>query len=1146
MDWLIGSFQGIPYPVHLESSGAIAIEDVFVIPRLAPTPSLETRIEVRNHSPEAVEAVLSVATQDASFRHAPCPLLLQPGESKTLILKDDWPNPRRWWPHDPQLYNLDVAITAAGRTIDARRQRFGFREVRVAGPDMFLNGVKVLQRRSSTLAYWNTTTDEWRRKEIGILRGRGYNGYRMHLGASPRIARISDELGWLVAPEGAICNPHGDGVLPEFWPAAQKHILSMVKAMRNNPSVLYWCLSNEFASYYMKGTPEEKAAVDARMVEIGHAATAVDPTRIWTCSGDGELGGNGKHGPAPALSLHYGWQPSKLQNTLPLTAYWLDEGLKPWQGIAWDKTKPIILSEDLFLPYCFSPPGGMTQWAGDQAYDLDQGVYRAWFDAYRMLADGYYHAGVSVWNPWGTGESSERNPLYALGNLMPDYLVAVKELNRNLAAGSTASRTVFVYSRMFRDVDGVLSSQLRSGGGEIESNERRFVLKAGARHDLSIDLEIPATKEKTDLTWDLTLRDASGTTLFAKTVPLMAYPAITVTPPAGCALLAADDAVLSGIAFPGGRFRSLGEALDANPLALVVVALKIEGDDALRLHNAVAGGLKVLWLEAPPSGSVPAKTDAGHYAAFAFIRSPDDPAVAGFDEREFQLWGTDHLVSRNTFIKPEQGNADIILDCGSSSGMTHTPLLRVHCGEGYHLLCQVPVVSTLGVEPAAPHVLAALLRSLAVPHQARRLRPALACPDDMALKESLGKAGIPVAAASGPESVLLADGRKAMSRETLDQLVAHCRDGGTAMISGLDADNAAKLAKAFGFSLAMAPLPEARQLLRLACTPITVGLSNDDLFWHQGDDLSNLISARMRGNPFTLKGESVLDGELRLDGAPQALIPFAPCGMAIIPVGQGRLIVSTIKWERFLGISAVKARRFIGTVLHNAGSLTVGDKALTEYRPLDLRPVANRGFWNRPEHAVAGWFGDAKDDLRYFPVNVTGNDPELNMPQPPEKFPPGLLNYAGVDFLLADPEANEGKSCVVVDKTGPVELAVGSPVAAVWMLGALDKMLPAGTPVVAIAWRYEDGSTETSRLQAGVELNGYQYPTEVSRGLRGWIGRTPSRRDAVLWCWSAPNPAPEKRVKSLQLKALTDAQLGLVGASIETAVADPVPPAPQP
>jgi hypothetical protein len=292
-----------------------------------------------------------------------------------------------------------------------------------------------------------------------------------------------------------------------------------------------------------------------------------------------------------------------------------------------------------------------------------------------------------------------------------------------------------------------------------------------------------------------------------------------------------------------------------------------------------------------------------------------------------------------------------------------------------------------------------------------------------------------------------------------------------------------------------------------------------------------MISAQMSGRQHQPKSEPMLDGEMLTNG-PGVESPLFPCGLLRIPLFKGNLILSTIRWEQFLTSHPVQAQRVISTLLHNLGcKISRSSGVVRNCRPLDLKKLANRGFGNQEK--IPGWFGDAKDDLRYFPANVTGNDPILNLPQPIEKFPESPLNYAGIDFEVINPETNRGRSCLVINAGGTVSIPVNAMGSSLWMLGALDKMKPDSTEVARISFVYSDRTSERVPVRAGVELNGYQGFVPVSQGVCAWTGPTPSRPDAVLWRWSVANPHPDKTISSITVEPVGEASIGLVGITVE-------------
>ena len=152
--------MGIVRPVTLHFTGAVSVEDVFVIPDLDvkdfASADLRVRVKVRNHATAPVSARLVLDLQDAGT--AAVPVTLAPGETKTVemtpaeaaLLHVD--KPRVWWTWDlgtPELYELKVRAEVAGAVSDTKDTRFGIRRIesRLVGDDyrqFTLNGRDIL------------------------------------------------------------------------------------------------------------------------------------------------------------------------------------------------------------------------------------------------------------------------------------------------------------------------------------------------------------------------------------------------------------------------------------------------------------------------------------------------------------------------------------------------------------------------------------------------------------------------------------------------------------------------------------------------------------------------------------------------------------------------------------------------------------------------------------------------------------------------------------------------------------------------------------------------------------------------------------------------------------------------------------------
>ena len=140
--------MGIVRPVTLHTTGAVSIEDVFVIPDLdtetLKQADLEVRVTLRNHENKPVEGMLALELTNSdivrpvSYGTASLPVALDAGEAKVVTLTPTeaallhLDNPRVWWTYDlgaPELYTLKACIETDGALSDKKDTDFGVRKI---------------------------------------------------------------------------------------------------------------------------------------------------------------------------------------------------------------------------------------------------------------------------------------------------------------------------------------------------------------------------------------------------------------------------------------------------------------------------------------------------------------------------------------------------------------------------------------------------------------------------------------------------------------------------------------------------------------------------------------------------------------------------------------------------------------------------------------------------------------------------------------------------------------------------------------------------------------------------------------------------------------------------------------------------------
>ena len=143
VDWNPRPFDesmGIVCPVTVHMTGAVSVEDVFVVPHLdvetLAEADLELRVKLRNHADQAVEGSLVLALDGVG--EASVPVSLPAGALQTVVLTPEQAallhleNPRVWWSYDlgtPEMYKLEASVLLDGAVSDRKSVDFGVRSI---------------------------------------------------------------------------------------------------------------------------------------------------------------------------------------------------------------------------------------------------------------------------------------------------------------------------------------------------------------------------------------------------------------------------------------------------------------------------------------------------------------------------------------------------------------------------------------------------------------------------------------------------------------------------------------------------------------------------------------------------------------------------------------------------------------------------------------------------------------------------------------------------------------------------------------------------------------------------------------------------------------------------------------------------------
>ncbi|WBO62650.1 glycoside hydrolase family 2 TIM barrel-domain containing protein [Streptomyces camelliae] len=164
------------------------------------------------------------------------------------------PEVRTWNAETPELYGLTVRLHRADGTVaDTSQHRIGFRDVRIVGRDLLINGERVFIRGVNRHDFHpltgRTVSYDDMRADLVLLKRFGFNAIRTsHYPNDPALYDLADELGFYVVDEADIeAHDHAHEIAddPRYLNAFVDRVSRMVLRDKNHPSVIVWSLGNE-------------------------------------------------------------------------------------------------------------------------------------------------------------------------------------------------------------------------------------------------------------------------------------------------------------------------------------------------------------------------------------------------------------------------------------------------------------------------------------------------------------------------------------------------------------------------------------------------------------------------------------------------------------------------------------------------------------------------------------------------------------------------------------------------------------------------------------------------------------------------------------------------------------------------------------
>jgi beta-glucuronidase len=262
-DWF--NYGGIFRSVRLVEVPQSHIRRTFL--RLLPGAGLRRlRLDVETSAAEGEQVTLTVPALRVAERAAV--------DGQGMASLELTAEPSLWSPEHPRLYEVEVALESGDRLED----RVGFREVRVEGDRLLLNGRPVFLRgvcaHEEFPGRGHAATEEDTRQMLETARDLTCNFVRLaHYPHHENAAGLADRLGLLLWEEIPVYW-HVDFANPAALAGARNQLRELILRDRNRASVIIWSIANETPRTGERLSFLEELAACARQLDSSRLVSA--------------------------------------------------------------------------------------------------------------------------------------------------------------------------------------------------------------------------------------------------------------------------------------------------------------------------------------------------------------------------------------------------------------------------------------------------------------------------------------------------------------------------------------------------------------------------------------------------------------------------------------------------------------------------------------------------------------------------------------------------------------------------------------------------------------------------------------------------------------------------------------------------------
>ncbi|MBN8217435.1 MAG: hypothetical protein J0L75_12390 [Spirochaetes bacterium] len=1143
---------GMNHLPELRVVPTIRIDQVDLECRVVPEKRFTARLEIVN---DASEPNREVVVEQTIFHRG---ILLKTlpeirvrlASGGRLIITNvaPWPEAREWSPQRPTLYECRSVVRSGEGVLDTHRERFGFRELSIAGTDFLLNGNRIRPygngygRKAAAYLHPVRSNNYNRLERLSFVRAQELEALHQ-----------ADELGYFACWENFF-SPFGGQMYemrdPLLWERMGCEWERIVRADGNHPALFAYSLGNE--------PPTSDPTTVSFMAALERRVEGLDSRHFVHFSRGHDLLGASR-----MVSPHYLY----YYHALPVDLQWFKvppsaqppgvrarlekeievvkdeyEKVARWE---WQKAqKPVWDSEGLsvtdgkeWVPWLFGDeiwrclPSDAGRYPTGVKVCMD-GMRELLWRKHRELdiAAATGHIGFAAgWNglapvaAWVMGEDHRAFP-----GRFPQTLLVLND---------TESEENVAWSWTLQGEDG---KNLGEGRGTSR-------LACASRCEVPIQLPMPEVATPSYCRLEVSTRGETSGFTDKWQRRYTVFPARKEpTRRTGVKLYDPRGTMRAALKASGNTIDEIS-SMDADVVSALEVLLMAPGscredDEVLAplLGAAVEKGLRVIVFgQERFSSRFPVRLEDGFHSshsAGAVVAAPWHRTIAGLlpeDLRYFMDEDRSWVTVVNAPFAPLSPGVKPILLSGQTEfhgDLRYSPLLEAQHGKGAFLFCQLELTTSLSRDPAAQRLFQNII-AWGLDYRSPEIHP-LWVPAHALRQEMASFLRLPLPDEAGVDPVIFIAGGKipAGTRPLVE-------NGATLWINGPDGQTALSLQEQFGISLRTNALYSTEAYL-ISRHLLLEGLSQYDLAWAT-------IEGRRpaAGQPGKESPMDVGRVTLGVEGAVSRPL-LAPAYLVEIPLGKGRLLLDHTRWRE---VGLKQAKRFAFTLLHNLG--VRGDFSGREeeirlrermsrlsFTELPLSPIVNTGFRDDEvsQNAKGGWTDEgAGKGLVNFPV--------------------GKCAFGGVPFQIADPSLNDGRGLVTVQGHSWPSRSNRSPELPV--RGRFEKLfilhsaawvnLKAGEEMARLRLYYQerdswipgkpDPYAEIS-IRHRINIDDWWFIDKIEDGERplpearvGWRSAPPRQNTgALLVEWD--NPFPEKEVVAIEVESRsTKAQYFLIG-----------------